>query len=641
MAAAHLIGKVAYGALFVVALPIAIALWVRAVEPILPMPPVALPELGAVLVAIGAALVLAGWHGLWVHGGGLPMNAFPPPKLATRGAYALVAHPIYVGFDLALFGLGMLLGSAALFWLVAPIVTLGSVALLYGYELHSLTTRFGSERARPALSIPPATGTATLSDRASVYFVLLFPWAVLYESVTRLGPPMGAVDTYLEFERELRLVTELYPIYASVYVVALAVPLVLADAAALRRYTVSGLVACATVFPLYWFLPFVAPPKPIPAGAIFGEMLALERALDSSRAALPSFHVIFACLATGALANRFPRARVLLWGWAVLVGAACIGVGMHGIVDVVVGAAFGLAALRYDAVWSSLRRGTEHIANSWREWTIGPVRIIQHGVYAALASGVGVLVVLCLLGPSAAAATTVAALAGLAGAAAWAQWIEGSPSLLRPYGFYGGLLGIVAGSLAAPALGTSTWHLLGAYAVAGPAVQALGRLRCLVQGCCHGAPAPDTVGIHYRHPRSRVVRLSPWAGQPIHPTPLYSLLSNVVIALPVARAWWVGMPSSFVCGLFLVLNGLARFVEESYRGETQTPVRGALRLYQWIALASIVCGAALTALPTDARGDTIFWWPGAVVYAGVVGIIVGAALGVDFPGSNRRLSRLV
>ncbi len=609
-ARAPVIGKVLYGALFVALLPAALVVWERATRPVIPAAGVAIPELGVVLVVVGAALILGGWHALWFHGGGLPMNAFPPPRLVTRGVFALVAHPIYVGFDLGLFGVAMITGSPSLFWLIAPVLTLASAALLYGYEIHSLDARFGRDRPRPLLSIPPRDGPPTLGSRASIYFVFLFPWAVLYESVTRLGPPRGAIETYLAFELGVPLVTALYPAYASVYVVAMALPLLLPSSAALRRYAIAGVTLSAIVFPLHWFLPFVATPRPLDPSAPFAAAIELERALDSARCALPSFHAAFACVVAGTTGASWPRLRGAAWAWAVLVGASCIGVGMHGIVDVVAGAFVGVVAWRHEATWSALRGATERVANSWREWTFGPLRVIGHGAYAAAATTVGLVLVVSIAGPASTTAAIVAAFGGLIGAALWAQWVEGSPALLRPYGFYGGVLGIVGAALAAPWLGGSTWMILGAYSVAGPWVQALGRLRCLVQGCCHGSPASEMVGVRYHHPRSRVVRLSPWAGQPIHPTPLYSILGNVLTALVVWRAWVVGMPASFVAGLFLILNGLGRFVEESSRGEEQTPVAGGLRLYQWIALAGVGGGAALTALSTEARGApfSIAWW---------------------------------
>ena len=42
--------------------------------------------------------------------------------------------------------------------------------------------------------------------------------------------------------------------------------------------------------------------------------------------------------------------------------------------------------------------------------------------------------------------------------------------------------------------------------------------------------------------------------------------------------------------------GLGRFVEEAYRGEVQTPFLFGLRLYQWMAILSIVLGAICTTI---------------------------------------------
>jgi prolipoprotein diacylglyceryltransferase len=236
----------------------------------------------------------------------------------------------------------------------------------------------------------------------------------------------------------------------------------------------------------------------------------------------------------------------------------------------------------------------------------------------------------------------LAAFAALVGSALWAQWIEGSPALLRPVGFYGGLLGICLAALAGPLLGTPVWLLLGAYAVAGPYVQAVGRLRCLVQGCCHGSPTSDSIGICYGHPRSRVCRLAPHlTNVPIHATPLYSILWNVATAIVVVRLWFLQAPLPIVAGVYLILNGLGRFVEEAYRGEPQTPVFARLRLYQWVALASVVSGALVTALGRSTGAPRPA--PNAASFAAGVffGAITWFALGVDFPESNRRFSRLV
>ena len=64
--------------------------------------------------------------------------------------------------------------------------------------------------------------------------------------------------------------------------------------------------------------------------------------------------------------------------------------------------------------------------------------------------------------------------------------LEGKLQSRVPFGFFGGLIGGTIGVFAAGALGGDAWRLAGAISVAGPFAQATGRLRCLVQGCCHG-----------------------------------------------------------------------------------------------------------------------------------------------------------
>jgi phosphatidylglycerol:prolipoprotein diacylglycerol transferase len=137
-----------------------------------------------------------------------------------------------------------------------------------------------------------------------------------------------------------------------------------------------------------------------------------------------------------------------------------------------------------------------------------------------------------------------------------------------------------------------------------------------------------------------VCRIAHLRGVAVHPTPLYSMLGNCAIGIVLGRMWSAGVPLSLIAGLYLVLAGLARFVEESYRGEPQTPIVCGLRLYQWFALLSVVAGAAVMALRTDARvpaPDPTWQALGAGV---LVAVAYGFAMGVDFPGSTWRFSRL-
>lgn len=172
-------------------------------------------------------------------------------------------------------------------------------------------------------------------------------------------------------------------------------------------------------------------------------------------------------------------------------------------------------------------------------------------------------------------------------------------------------------------------------------MQCLGRLRCLVQGCCHGREAPASLGISYRHPRSRVCRLTRLRDVPVHPTPLYSILCNVVIAPIVIRLWFWRAHLSLIVGVYLILTGLGRFVEEAYRGEPQTRILRGLRFYQWIAVGSVLGGAAATCITTGpAPGGFHFSWT-LLPLSLAMGLLTWFAFGVDFPALNRRFSRLV
>ncbi len=234
----------------------------------------------------------------------------------------------------------------------------------------------------------------------------------------------------------------------------------------------------------------------------------------------------------------------------------------------------------------------------------------------------------------------VAAVAGIVGAGLWAQWVEGSPRLLRPFGFYGGFFGVAGAAALGPVLGWDPWLLGAAYCVASPLMQSLGRLRCLVQGCCHGRPADASVGIRYTHPRSRVTRIAHLEGVPVHPTPLYSILWNGLVGLVMVRLWFCGTPLHMIVGIFAILIGVGRFVEEGYRGEPQTPVFGGLRLYQWIALGTVVAGAVVTAAGhSEGAPRPVLYWE-AFAPAAIFSVVSAAALGVDFPGSSRRFARL-
>jgi hypothetical protein len=116
---------------------------------------------------------------------------------------------------------------------------------------------------------------------------------------------------------------------------------------------------------------------------------------------------------------------------------------------------------------------------------------------------------------------------------------------------------------------------------------------------------------------------------------------NILAGFIISRMWSLAAPLHMIAGMYFILNGLGRFVEEAWRGEPQTPVLARLRLYQWAAIASVVAGVLITALGASGPAPAAYFdWREPLLAAGF-GLLVGCAMGVDFPESSRRFSRLV
>ena len=640
--------RLAYGLLFWAAVPAALVAWAVAARDNVPLPSVHSPAAGVAAAGAGLVLLIAGTWQLIARGGALPMNPFPPPRLVRSGVYRWIRSPIYIGFGLVCAGVAIGFGSPSGLWLVTPVTWLAAAALVHGYERHDLLRRFGPDAATPPLLSLPRDdgGPPTAAQRAAVFLWVLLPWLACYYALQALGPAPDAFPLAFRFELRWPVVQWTELIYASTYLLVPLTPLLARSQRTLRRFAVEGLVATVVVTLIWLVVPVLEVNRPFEPHGLPGRLLAYEQAHSTAVAAFPAFHAVWAFIAAEAWsANARDSGRRawawIGWTWAAVIAASCLTTGMHTVLEVGGGLAAYPFVRRYDAIAERLRAGAERLANSWREWRIGRVRVISHGSFAAAAALVGFPVAACAAGPDNFAGVVLVAVCALAGAGLLAQALEGSPKLLRPFGWYGGVLGGVLGALAAGLLGAPVMSLLAAYFLAAPWIQSLGRLRCLVQGCCHGAPAPARVGIRYRHPRSRVTRLASLAGTPLHPTPLYSIGANVLVGVVLLRLRSLAAPDSLLVGVYLMLAGLARFVEESYRGEPQTWIVGGLRIYQWLAAASLIAGAVLTALPA-APGPSGFSAPDARVVLAtiVVASICGLAMGLDFPGSNRRFSRL-
>ena len=129
--------------------------------------------LGVVAVGPGLALVFWGMAELLFRGGGLPVSALPPPQFTKRGPYNWVRHPIYLGFNITILGMGLVAGSRGLAWVIAPsfLPVWVAYALL---EERGLVKRFGNEysRYKQQVGLFPRIGLYRLSQVAQLFHVI-------------------------------------------------------------------------------------------------------------------------------------------------------------------------------------------------------------------------------------------------------------------------------------------------------------------------------------------------------------------------------------------------------------------------------------------------------------------------------------
>ncbi len=637
---ANFTGKIAYGFIFMVVLPLCLYLWARGTENIIHVPVPDMPVIGIASLITGSVIGLWGMTSLLLYGKGLPMNAYPPKLYVFKSIYSVFKHPIYWGSGMIAFGLSLFFKSSSGFWLVSPLFCIAMLAYVAGFENENIKAATGYFDNNVFFSLPGKNETApAYKDRLNVFVLAIIPWLIIYELFIYIGTPKDVAFTNLSFEQRLPVIEWSELFYLLPYFLVIIVPFILKTQLQVRNFIQDIWWAMFFVFFLYIVFPFAVHQREFTPSNFLGRFIYWERGHDGEVGALPSFHVVWAFLVSKYFSAKFGYKRY----WqvlAILISLSCITNGSHSILDVIAGVLIYWLVTDRQIVWNKIRIAAERIANSWKEWHWGPVRLINHGLYAGAAGFTGILIVISSLGKGNAPAGLLIGLASMIGAALWAQFIEGSPKLLRPFGYYGSIVGgLIAGTIASLVYDINLMYLLGAFALAAPWFQLIGRLRCLVQGCCHGKPCDSAIGIRFTSPQSRVLKIASLKGVPIHPTQLYSIGSNLLIAFLLIRCVSLQMPVSFITGLYFILNGLARFVEEALRGEPQTAYWKGLRIYQWLALISMVGGAAVTCVPSSLFLKVGFY-PGSMIFAFGFGLISTCAYGMDFPKSHRRFARL-
>ncbi len=161
-------------------------------------------------------------------------------------------------------------------------------------------------------------------------------------------------------------------------------------------------------------------------------------------------------------------------------------------------------------------------------------------------------------------------------------------SLVRAGGvFYGGLITAVAVAFwLVRRYGLPIWTTGDLFAPGIALGHVIGRLGCLLAGCCYGRPTDVPWAITFTDPVAAANVGTP-LGVPLHPTQLYDAgaeLLIMVVLLATERKGRVFAGRTF--WLYILLYGVSRFIVEFFRGDDRGSMMG-LSTSQFISVVAV------------------------------------------------------
>ena len=161
-------------------------------------------------------------------------------------------------------------------------------------------------------------------------------------------------------------------------------------------------------------------------------------------------------------------------------------------------------------------------------------------------------------------------------------------SLVRAGGvFYGGLIAALGVALwLVRRYGLPMWTTADLFAPGIALGHVIGRLGCLLAGCCYGEPTNMPWGVVFTDPVAQANVGTP-LGIPLHPTQLYDAgaeLLILVLLLVTERRGRVFPGRTFWS--YMLLYGISRFVVEFYRGDDRGLWMG-FSTSQWVSLVAV------------------------------------------------------
>lgn len=152
-------------------------------------------------------------------------------------------------------------------------------------------------------------------------------------------------------------------------------------------------------------------------------------------------------------------------------------------------------------------------------------------------------------------------------------------------GFYGGLISGALCLLFLAYKNNIPWKML--FSAASPGLSlahALGRVGCLLKGCCYGKKCDLPWAIYYQDPLSKAP-----LNAPLHPSQIYEIIGLIAISLILfvnnRKPLKMGLES---WKIYLFSYSFLRFFIEFTRGDPSRGQWGALSPSQWISIAIIL-----------------------------------------------------
>lgn len=144
--------------------------------------------------------------------------------------------------------------------------------------------------------------------------------------------------------------------------------------------------------------------------------------------------------------------------------------------------------------------------------------------------------------------------------------------------------------------GLSFWEVCDLWAPGVAIGQAIGRIGCLMAGCCYGRPTSLKWGVVFTDPHSLAPR-----NVALHPTQIYSSISGSIIFIVLILLYAKKKFAGQVFLWFLILHSTARLAIERFRGDDRGMLFGSDVSITQLVTIVVLFGSVITLLVLKSR----------------------------------------